>query len=223
MFSVTKRPKVFCIGRNKTGTTSLQQALNDLGYKIGDRAAAERLIHQYAQRNFRPLVEYCRTADAFRDTPFSLPYLYQILDYAFPGSKFILSIRDNEDEWYQSLVKMYRRNLHIEGLPTKEDLLNNSYCYKGYTWEANRIVFDTPEDDPFNERILKEHYLRHNADVIKYFQFRDDLLVINLKETDGYAKFCDFLDAEPVYEKFPVLNQSPPSPKQVERSHVSQG
>jgi hypothetical protein len=210
LFKRYKRPKVFCIGRNKTGTTSLQKALKDLGYKVGDQATAELLIHHYAKRKFRPIIEYCRTAEAFQDIPFSLPYTYQILDYAFPKAKFILSVRDNEDEWYQSLIRFHRKRLRLERGPTKEDLLNDPYRYKGFLWEANRIIYATPEDDPLNAEILKAHYLKHNADVIHYFQFRDDLLVINLKEADAYAKFCDFLEVKPVYETFPVLNRSNP-------------
>lgn len=208
LFGLIRHSKVFCIGRNKTGTTSLEKALRDLGYKVGNQATAELLIHDYAQRNFRPIVDYCRTADAFQDIPFSLPYTYQILDYAFPGAKFILSVRDNEDEWYQSLIRFHQKRLGIQGKLTKEDLLNDLYRYIGFIWEANRIIYNTPEDDPFNEEILKEHYLRHNEDVIRYFRFTDNLLVINLKETGSYQRFCDFLGVQPIYNEFPWLNRS---------------
>ena len=33
--SVFEAEKVFCIGLSKTGTTSLEQALKDLGYRLG--------------------------------------------------------------------------------------------------------------------------------------------------------------------------------------------
>jgi hypothetical protein len=35
--------KYFCIGRNKTGTTSLKRAFEDLGYPVGDQRKAEIL------------------------------------------------------------------------------------------------------------------------------------------------------------------------------------
>jgi hypothetical protein len=206
--SLRKRRKVFCIGYNKTGTTSLARALRDLGYMVGNQATAELLIHHYAQRNFRPIVDYCRTAEAFQDIPFSLPYTYQILDHAFPGSRFVLSIRDDEDEWYRSRVRFTQKRLGIRGRITREHLLNDSYQYEGFIYEANRIVHDPPDDDPYNERVLKDHYLRHNWDVIWYFRFRDDLLVINLKETDSYHRLCEFLEVEPLYQDFPWLNRS---------------
>ena len=203
-----KRPKVFCIGRNKTGTTSLEKALRDLGYRVGDQAKAELLIHHYAKRDFRPIIEYCNFAEAFQDIPFSLPYTYQILDYVFPKSKFVLSVRGNEDEWYDSLIRFHRKRLGVDGRISKTDLVNDTYRYKGFIWEVNRIVYNTPESDPYNEKILKRHYIKYNEDVIEYFRFKNNLLVINLSDENSYKKFCDFLEVEPVYDKFPWLNKS---------------
>jgi hypothetical protein len=131
------------------------------------------------------------------------------LDYAFPGSKFILSVRDNEDQWYESFMRFHRKRLGIQDRPiVKEDLLNDPYRHKGFVWDANSIIYSTPEKDPFNEGVLKEHYLRHNEDVITYFRFRNELLVINLKDLGSYQRFCAFLGVEPVYEEFPWLNRS---------------
>ena len=211
LFGSRERPKVFCIGRNKTGTTSLARALRDLGYRVGDQATGERLIRDYARRNFRPIVDYCRSADAFQDFPFSLPYTFQAVDYAFPGSRFILSVRDDADEWYRSLIRFQQKRLGVHDKITKEHLVNDPYRYRGFMWDANRIIYDTPEDDPYDEAILKQHYLRHNQAIVKYFQFRADLLVINLKEPGSYGRFCAFLGVEPRYAEFPWLNRSAPA------------
>lgn len=204
----SKRPKIFCIGQNKTGTTSLARALGDLGYAVGNQARAELLLKDYAQRNFEPIVNYCHSAEAFQDIPFSLPHTYIVLDYAFPGSKFILSIRDSEDEWYESLIRFHQRRLGVKGRISWQDLDNDGYRYKGFISEAAEIIYNTPEDNPYDEVTLKAHYRRHNSDVVEYFRFRKDLLIINLKEPDSYQKFCDFLAREPIYEQFPWLNKS---------------
>ena len=90
-FRPFRTSKVFCVGRNKTGTTSLDVALRELGYLMGDQREAEWLIDAYAARDFKPIVEYCRSAEAFQDVPFSYPYTYVVLDQAFPESKFILT------------------------------------------------------------------------------------------------------------------------------------
>ena len=72
--SAFEAEKIFCIGLSKTGSTSLERALKDLGYRLGDQHQGELLLPVYAARNFRPIVEFCLTADAFQDAPFSFPF-----------------------------------------------------------------------------------------------------------------------------------------------------
>src|SRR2546429_7047723 len=84
--------RVFCIGLARTGTTSLEEALKVLGYRLGDQRQGELLLRAYVERNFRPIVEFCLTAEAFQDVPFSLPFTYIALDQSFPNAKFVLSV-----------------------------------------------------------------------------------------------------------------------------------
>ena len=186
----------------------MKQALKELGFTIGDQAAAELLIHEYARRNWQPIVDYCHSADAFQDIPFSLPYTYQILDFAFPGAKFILSMRSNEDEWYQSLVRFTCKRLKLDRKPTKDDCMNDTYRYKGFSWDSVRIVYNSPAKDPFEESRLKQFYRNHNQAVREYFRFRDNLLIINLGEQDSYGRFCQFLQVPQIMTNFPWLNKS---------------
>ena len=67
-----QKEKIFCIGFNKTGTTTLLHTLKELGYKMGNQARGELLFFDWYNRNFNPIVKYCKTADAFQDIPFSL-------------------------------------------------------------------------------------------------------------------------------------------------------
>ncbi len=89
------KQKIFCIGRNKTGTTSLHAALIEMGIVVGRQRHAELMIGDWSKRDFRRLISFCRTAQAFQDIPFSLPYTFQALDMAFPRSKFILTVRES--------------------------------------------------------------------------------------------------------------------------------
>lgn len=76
--------KYFCIGRNKTGTTSLKRAFEDLGYPVGNQRKAEILTSQYYfDGNFEPIINYCKTAQIFQDVPFSYPEIYKHLDKAY--------------------------------------------------------------------------------------------------------------------------------------------
>ena len=58
--------KVFRVGRNKTGTTNLAKAFHDLGYSVGNQAAAEVLYDEvYFECRFKSIVEYCKSAQVF--------------------------------------------------------------------------------------------------------------------------------------------------------------
>lgn len=204
------KQKVFGIGNNKTGTTSLKAAMEELGYKTGDQRTAEELIDDWAKRDFKRIVQYCKTAQFFQDVPFSKPYTFVVLDHEFPGSKFILTVRDDPEQWYNSLVKFHSKKWGREGrIPTREDLQQATYLEKGRPWKANRLSYDTPEDDPYRKEILIQHYIDHNNSVKEYFRHRpDDLLVLNVAGKNAYQKLCDFLGMKPVGKTFPWKNKT---------------
>lgn len=207
---VLGKPKIFCIGRNKTGTTSLTKAFRDLGYRVGNEEKAYTLLASYSKREFHPIIRYCKTAQVFQDVPFSLAYTYQVVDQAYPGSKFILTIRDSADQWVESLVNHHKRSFgKNRQLPTKEDL-KKLYKIPGLNrWDYENIKYDLTEKNLYDEDFLKAAYNHHNDDVLNYFRYRKkDLLVINLSEYGSYQRFCDFLGESPQYEKFPHLNKS---------------
>lgn len=199
--------KVFCIDLGKTGTTSLDRALTDLGYQLGDQVNAESLLPAYAIRNFKPIIEFCLTADAFQDAPFAYPFTYIALDQSFPNARFILSVRNNAEQWYQSLIR-FHGNLFADGrIPSKQDLMN---WHNPNVWKANRILLNTPEDDLYHKPSLISYYERHNADVRDYFRHKSNLLELNVSDRGAYVEFCRFLRKAPAAENFPRLNVSSP-------------
>lgn len=204
-------PKVFCVGRNKTGTTSLAAALRELGYRVGEQRPAELLMEDWGRRDFRRLVAYCHSADAFQDVPFSHDYTFQAMDAAFPGSKFILTVRSSAEEWFQSRVRFDMKRLKVTGrLPTADDLRDDPYVFKGWSWRGRVLVFGAAaEASLYDEQIQKSHYTRHNDRVRDYFRHRPtDLLVLNLADADSMKRLCEFLGRPWVGQRMPVLNQS---------------
>jgi len=204
-----KERKIFCIGANKTGTTSLETVLKDFGFRIGIQADAEMLLDEWAVRDFRNIIEYCRTADAFQDIPFSLDFTYQILDYNFPGSKFILTVRNNADEWYQSLIRFHSKLLGVDQVPTAEDVKNFVYRDKDWFWRAQQYIYGINESTLYNENIYKSYYLNHNSQILEYFKFRpQDLLVLSLSDPSAMPSLCKFLDIPYHGQVMPHLNKS---------------
>lgn len=207
---IEQGPKIFCIGRNKTGTTSLQKAFQDLGFKVGDQRQAEVLCDQfYFERRFGPILDYCRSAQVFQDVPFSYPYLFVLLDHYFPNSKFILTVRDSPEQWYSSLTRFHAKRWGTGGLPpTADELHNATYVRKGFAYNTVK-VHGTSDGDPYNKELLIAHYERHNMNVLDYFKFRpDDLLVLNIAEKGSYQRLVRFLGVDSPFTDFTWENKT---------------
>jgi len=201
--------KIFCVGHNKTGTTSLEQALRELGYTLGSQREAELLMDDWAMRDFRRIIEFCKTADAFQDLPFSLNYTYQILDHEYPNAKFILTVRNNVDEWYQSLIRFHAKLMGVNGVPTIDDVKSFSYVEKGWSWIQQQRIYGVTESTLYDENIYKSYYMNHNAQILEYFRYRPkNLLVLNLANPTAMQSLCEFLEIEYIGQKMPHLNKS---------------
>lgn len=208
-FEPISKEKVFCIGRNKTGTTSLKIALKELGYIVGGQRKAERLLEAYKRRNFKPFVEFCKAAEAFQDVPFSWPYTYVVMDQAFPESKFILTVRDSAEEHYQSWIRHQSQRLGLDRLPTPEELKQDEYVYPGWSYEAKHAVQPRKDNDLYNREAFIQLYERHNEQVKTYFAHRpNDLLVLNVGDPDAYQDLCAFLDKKPMRDTMPWKNKT---------------
>jgi len=209
MNSVSKNRKVFCIGLNKTGTTSLAKALEELGYDLGDLAAAEALLEDWARRDFHRIIEYCQTADVFRDIPFSLDFTYQALDAAYPDSKFILTVRNSTEEWYHSLTQYHSKLFGRGSLPDEKCLAEAPYHSKGWVLRAMQLIANPPPGNLYCKQTLMQVYELHNMMATKYFRNRpDDLLVLNVSEPAAYRQLCAFLRHSVVRESFPWENRT---------------
>lgn len=192
-YCIQGHQKVFCIGKAKTGTTSLEKTFKMLGYVVGDQRKAESFLRHYIRRDFRPIIKYCRTAQVFQDNPFGLSETYKHLDKAFPNSKFILSVRESADQWYDSLVNSHAKKFGRGSVPTADQLKNANYVWKGWVWESLQEQFGVDEHNPYSKEKMISVYLRHNEHVTEYFRGRDNLLVLNLADPGSFQRFIEFI------------------------------
>jgi hypothetical protein len=188
------RPKVFGIGFHKTGTTSLAAALNVLGYRVTgpnwvDEPRIAELVHELA---FDLVPQY----DAFQDNPW--PLLYRELDERYPGSKFVLTVRDPQ-EWMTSAKRHFgaaetsmRRWIYGHGSPLG------------------------------HEDVYLARYKAHYTEVFDYFRVREqDLLVMDIANGDGWDTLCPFLDFRAPRSPFPHRNQAARREQHQGRSQVA--
>jgi hypothetical protein len=199
--------KVFAIGRNKTGTTSLQMALGEMGLTVGAQRGAEVLVDDWLVRDFHRLIEYCRGAEAYQDIPFSLNYTYIAMDLAFPGSKFILSVREPE-QWYRSLLRF-----HFSAVGYKMDAAQFTRAdeelitkIKEWSYVRKRWAYDVMMDtyalndasQLYDPAIFKANFEQYNAEVRGYFRHRPhDLLVLDVSAERGTDRIAEFLGVAP--------------------------
>ena len=177
---------------------------------IGNQRKAELLTPDYFEKNYQPLLDYCKTAEVFQDVPFSFLDTYRLLDQHFPNSKFILSVRDSSEQWYQSLTKFHAKRFGNGNEPTWRDLKNADYVFKGWTYDIFLNEYNLNEsDNPYNKEKLISYYENRNRDIIDYFKNRsNDLLVINLSEPSAYQKFCQFINVKSNKNNFPWANKT---------------
>jgi len=209
-YRVKGKVKYFCVGRNKTGTTSLKKSFEDLGFIVGNQRKGEKLFDKYFfDGEYTHIINYCRSAEVFQDVPFSHFEVIEHIDKAYPNSKYILTIRDNSDQWYNSLTKFHSKLFGKNGrIPSYEDLEKAIYIRKGFQLNTIKAHGTTPAA-PYDKEIMCKHYEAHNKSVIEYFKDRpQDLLVINLSDRQAYQKFIDFIEVDSPFDAFPWENKT---------------
>ena len=177
--------KVFGIGLNKTGTTSLGKALEILGYKKHISCNWE-LTKLWSENNLNPILKEAEKYNNFEDWPW--PLVYKELFKKFENAKFILTIRDTPEDWYSSLC-----NHALRTGPTEFRKRIYGY-YMPHDFKSEHINF----------------YNNHNKGVIRFFKKNapEKLLVISFKDGNRWEKICDFLNNEIPETDFPFLNRN---------------
>lgn len=154
-------------------------ALLELGYTVlGCRLD---MAPSLLQGNKEIALEEAGKYDALQDVPWAA--LYRELDHLYPGSRFILTCRE-EEAWLNSATKHFKES-HFE---------LHEWLY------GNGVLLG-------NEQLYLDRYRQHNEDVRTYFAGRDDFIEMDLAARDGWEKLCGFLE-EPIPRKaFPHANK----------------
>ncbi len=178
-----RRPKVFCIGFQKTGTTSLHAALTMLGYNTASVVGRGLSADQLRAQALSLCIATAEKVDAAQDMPW--PLFFRELDRALPGSKFVLTVRD-PDAWFASVER------HFGDRPDA----------------MQEFVYGAAAPAGQRDRYLSV-YKDHEAAVRRYFDGRPaDLLVMDLEAGDGWDTLCAFLGAPTPRHPFPEKNRT---------------
>ena len=155
-------------------------ALVKLGYNV--LGARLDMAYPLLDNDLDTPIKLAAGYDALQDIPWA--NLFKELDKAYPGSKFILTVRE-EQAWLNSALK------HFSGKH-----------YRMHEWMYGNGVIDG------NEELYLKHFRQHYKDVDDYFKERkDDLLKMDLANGDGWDKLCAFLNCTVPKQAFPHANK----------------
>lgn len=203
-----KDRKIFVLGRNKTGTTSLKACLEKLGYCVADQAAGELFVHDYAEGKFERILSFCESAEVFQDAPFSWPNTYIHVFEKYPNAKYILLERESSLEWYDSLVRFHQKILNLDRPITAKDLKNSQYRKLGFLWEVQKAVYQVDEKKLYDKQRYLENYESHNRDVKKFFGDSSNFLHLVLSNPEAPSRLAEFLGHRVDEIEIPHLNRS---------------
>lgn len=171
------KQKVFVIGFHKTGTTSLEYALEHLGYRV--YGGGKNLMKF---ENTEGLKSYIKKKlenwDAVQDMPW--PLFYKELYELYPDSNFILTSRDTTI-WIKSVVRFFA----------------------SIRFPLHRKIYNVPCAEGYESKYV-EMYERHNKNVIDFFKGKSNFLIMQQGQNFDYSTLCGFLGLQDLpSEPFP--------------------
>ncbi len=184
--------RIFGIGMHKTGTTSLHNAFQILGLKSGHWENAHWAKAIWREMNHTGKSPTLEMFYALSDLPITL--LFRKLDAAYPGSKFILTVRD-EWRWLASCAKHWG-----PGNKFRQQWDNDPFSHIVHEKLYGRTDFDPTT--------FIRRYRRHNSEVLEYFKDRpSDLLTMDMDGGCGWRELCGFLQAPIPSVAYPISNK----------------
>jgi hypothetical protein len=183
------RPRVFCIGLNKTATSSFHAAMEVLGLKSvhggGPDWGGDEINQavREALNDGRPLLSGLDPSiDAFSDVGLLATH-FDLLDEQYPGSRFVLTVRPLDD-WIDS------RRRHVERNIARRDAGD---------YDGAFVVVD--------EDLWREQWHRHVGRARRHFEGRPEFLELDLTASPGWAPLCHLVQLPEPAEPFPWANR----------------
>ena len=180
---MTQRRKVFGIGLNKTGTTTLGECLTTLGYR--HQSYSNAALQAFVNGQVDTVVAMADRFDSCEDWPWPLVWRALYERYG-DEARFILTTRSSPEIWIDSL-KRHSLNTH----PTRamRPLIYGHYYPHGY--ETEHVAA----------------YERHNQAVRDFFARAAPhaLLEVCWENGDRWDKLCTFLEHDLPAAPFPHI------------------
>lgn len=186
--------KIFGVGLNKTGTTSLKLAFQKLGFDHLDRRP--RLFKLWQKQKFDVIFEHIHEFESFEDWPWPL-MVPELLEHFDKEAVFVLTRRKSPLAWVESL-----KNHSLRTHPIRN---------------PRQAIFGHPYPHGYEDEFMA-FYEAHLENTRALFSDRPDQLVeLCWEEGDGWKELCSFLNVKVPNKPFPHANRADSSDIDPER------
>ena len=187
--------KIFVLGYNKTGTKSLTEALEILGYNVfntggGTQDNFENIVYDNLKSNC-PILNGVDRYDCYIDWPIFEPTIFSHIIDEYPDAKYI-SLTRGYDDYVESVLRDKIKRL--------KDGIENSWNWLGV---GDKEVFENyPE---YQKEWVKERVeFKHQSNLRWLEKKKIGYLDLNIcDDGDSWEKLCSFLDIPIPNEDFP--------------------
>ena len=177
---------IFCVGLEKTGTTSLASALDHLNFTVWRSAPVSGGRFSVNNPNIAAdalpeCLNRIEAGNVFIQQPWA--WLWEEWADRFPTARFILTVRDEDDWWRSNLTYFANRGT-----------------------EMRRWVYGHPAPRG-HEAAYRKVFRTHNQKVRERFAGSPRFLELDVCAGDGWKKLCPFVDRPVLEGVFPHMNK----------------
>lgn len=211
----SKGQNIICIGLNKTGTSSLTKALQDLGYvSFSENQQFQFVAPEVYHGDYGKLFSIVNNPvfNLFNDKPFSFPKVYQELYKVRPNDIYLLTVRESGERWVRSVLNFYE-SIHQENFLKDSSYMTTRFTDESFRYLINTLVtlFDSwglKEGDNLEKKLL-EVYQKHYEDCVSFFKNKpNNFRVVEIEKKGEFKRLTNWLGIENSIEDFPWENKN---------------
>lgn len=188
--------KIFVLSLSKMASTSLNQALNQLGIPCLHYPKIMPQVAAYLQTKNKNCVMLDEIFEQYRAlSDISINPVIEALDQNYPGSVFIILYR-NKEEWLESGERHYKKRDIELAKPGKEKNREIMLFFRKLNFGCEH----------FDKEMFSKAYDNFYSRLDKYFVGREDFMKMNIiNNKHGWTELCNFLGLEPPGIIFPHI------------------
>ena len=212
--------KIFVVGNNKTGTTSLEHFFKKLGFLCLPQQIPESLYFENRHNTsalLGKLNPYIRSFEVFQDLPFSETSILDELVRSWPHEKYIYTMR-SKVSWYNSLLNHHSQTAGFQIDKSKKifsivDTQSAVKSLKKWSYRGQNMYehiidrYSIPSSlSVYDFECLISYHMKHEHTSQRLLAGRDALFLDITTDPNASKKICEFISL-PFTVELPIKNK----------------